>query len=265
MISIRRRVHQPPEGAHAGGRPLYAIGDIHGCYDLLHALLGEIARDAAERHLGTTPMLILCGDYVDRGPASARVLAALAWLARSSAIEARLLEGNHEAVLRMFIDRPAEHAKWLAFGGRQTLESYGVAVPETVESESTLAELRDALLDVMPVSHHLLLQRLELMVQAGDYTFVHAGVRPGVALNKQARDDLLWIRQEFLDHPRPATSVIVHGHTWLDDQPTILPHRIGIDTGAYDTGVLTGLRIANDAIDVIQAVRDGVTKVQRWN
>ena len=265
MISFRRQVHRPPEGAHIGRRPLYAIGDVHGCYDLLHALLGQIARDAKERYSGTTPMLVLCGDYVDRGPESARVLAALAWLARASAVEARLLEGNHEAMLRMFIDCPGKHAKWLAFGGRQTLESYGVAVPETVETESTLAELRDALLDVMPVSHHSLLQRLESMVQVGDYTFVHAGVRPGVPLKQQTHDDLLWIREEFLDHPRPATSVIVHGHTWLDNRPTIMPHRIGIDTGAYETGVLTGLRIANDAIETIQAVRDQVIGVQCSN
>lgn len=255
MISLRRAFHDPPGGARAGKQPLYAIGDVHGCYDLLHALLGEIGRDAAERHAHATPMLILCGDYVDRGPASSKVLAALAWLARSSAIEARLLEGNHEAVLRMFIEHPEEHAKWLAFGGRQTLESYGVAVPDIVESRATLTDLRDALLDVMPASHHLLLQRLEPMVQAGDYTFVHAGVRPGVPLKKQTHDDLLWIREEFLEHPRPATSVIVHGHTWLDDQPVMLPHRIGIDTGAYETGVLTGLRIVDDAIEVIQAVR----------
>lgn len=263
MISFRRRVHEPPNGARAGRRPLYAIGDVHGCYDLLHSLLGEIARDAAERHPGVAPMLVLCGDYVDRGPDSSKVLAALAWLARSSAVEARLLEGNHDALLRMFIEHPTEHAKWLTFGGRQTLESYGVAVPDVVETEWILTELRDALLDAMPVSHHLLLRRLESMVQAGDYAFVHAGVRPGVPLSKQAHDDLLWIRAEFLDHPRPATSIIVHGHTWLDDQPTILPQRLGIDTGAYATGVLTGLRIADDAVEVIQAVRDGATPDHR--
>ncbi len=254
MISIRRAIHRPPEGARAGGRPLYAIGDVHGCYDLLHVLLREIGRDAAERHPGVTPMLVLCGDYVDRGPASAKVLAALAWLKRSSAIEARLLDGNHELMVRMFIDRPADHANWLAVDGRRTLESYGVVVPEVTETESVLTKMRDALLDLMPASHHLLLQRLEPMVQVSDYTFVHAGVRPGVPLKRQTYDDLLWIRKDFLDHPRPAASVIVHGHTWLDDQPKILPHRIGIDTGAYETGVLTGLRIADDAIEVIQAV-----------
>ena len=256
MIALRREIHDPPGGARAGGRPLYAIGDVHGCYDLLHALLGEIGRDAAERCPGATPMLVLCGDYIDRGPASSKVLAALAWLVRSRAVEARLLEGNHEAMFRMFLDNPADHGEWLGFGGRRTLESYGVAVPEAVKTNATLTGLRDALLDVMPASHHMLLQRLEPMIEAGSYAFVHAGVMPGVALNKQAREDLLWIREEFLDHPRPSASVIVHGHTWFDDHPTILPHRIGIDTGAYETGVLTALRIADDAIEVIQAVKN---------
>jgi serine/threonine protein phosphatase 1 len=254
MIAIQRQIHDPPSGARAGGRPLYAIGDIHGCYDLLLALLREIGRDAAERHPGTMPMLVLCGDYIDRGPASSQVLAALAWLTRSSAIEARALEGNHEAMFRLFLENPAEHGDWLVFGGHETLESYGIVAPDGLEDAETLTELRDALLDVMPASHHVLLNRLELMVQAGDYAFVHAGVRPGVPLEKQTRRDLLWIRDEFFDHSRPASSVIIHGHTWIDDQPRLLPHRMGIDTGAYQTGVLTGLRIADDAIEVIQAM-----------
>jgi serine/threonine protein phosphatase 1 len=254
MITLRRESHDPPSVARIGDRPVYAIGDVHGCYDLLHMLLAEIGRDAAERHSGIVPILILCGDYIDRGPASSKVLAALAWLARSSAIEARMLEGNHEAFLRMFLDDPQEHVRWLDFGGRQTLTSYGIVVPDIVESPATLLSLRDALLDVMPASHHLLLKRLETLIEVGSYAFVHAGVMPGVPLNKQVREDLLWIRGEFLDHPNPSSSIIVHGHTWLDDHPTVLPHRIGIDTGAYETGVLTGLRIANDEIEIIQAV-----------
>ena len=82
----------------------------------------------------------------------------------------------------------------------------------------------------MPSSHHLLLQLLEPTVEVSDFAFVHAGVRPGVPLKKQVHDDLFWIREEFLDHPRPATSIIVHGHTWVKDQPASLPQRLGIDT-----------------------------------
>lgn len=255
MIAVRRDVHVVAAGARAGDRPLYAIGDVHGCYDLLRALLDAIRRDAAERHPGATPTLVMCGDYIDRGPASAQVLAALVWLARSDAIDVRMLEGNHEAMLRQFLDQPAEHDHWLEFGGVDTLRSYGIEVPPARDARLRVA-LRDALLDVMPTSHHALLQRLELVVERGDYAFVHAGVAPGVALRAQRRDDLLWIRDAFLDHPKPSASIIVHGHTWYDANPTVLPHRIGIDTGAYETGVLTGVRIADDAIEIFQAVRE---------
>lgn len=256
-VELRRQEHAPAPGARTGGRPLYAIGDVHGCYDLFRALLEAIAQDAADRHPGELPLLVLCGDYVDRGPDSAKVLAALAWLMRSSAIEARALEGNHESILRQFLLDPADHAPWLGFGGRETLASYGIAVAEEIDGPAALVGLRDALLDAMPASHHLLLERLETMVEVGDYVFVHAGVMPGVPLARQRADDLLWIREPFLDHPRPlaAPTVVVHGHTWDDEQATVLPHRLGIDTGAYATGVLTGLRIADDAIEVIQAVR----------
>lgn len=255
MITIRRSTHAPPPNARAGGRALYAIGDVHGCYNLLQALLAEIMRDAVG--LNGTPLLIFCGDYVDRGPDSAKVLAALAWLLRSPAVSVRLLEGNHESVLRLFLEDPEDSGQWLDFGGRETLLSYGVDVPDAIVPGETLIHLRDALLDAMPVSHHALLQQLEVSVRVGDYVFVHAGVRPGVPLERQKREDLLWIRGGFLDHPRPAAQPIVHGHTWTDDQPVILPHRIGIDTGAYETGVLTALRIGDDALEVIQAVREG--------
>jgi serine/threonine protein phosphatase 1 len=256
MISLKRRTHRLPRNTDFGGRPLYAVGDVHGCYDLLHALLGEISFDSAQRYPAETPLLILCGDYIDRGPASSKVLAALVWLTRSSAINTRLLEGNHEAVFRQFLENPEDFAKWLAFGGRETIESYGVSVPEAAEDGAVLTALRDNLLDVMPVSHHDLFRRFEKIVEVGEYAFVHAGVMPGVPLKSQSDDDLLWIRGEFLEHPRPSTSIIVHGHTWFDEQPDILPHRIGIDTGAYETGVLTGMHFMGDAVEVIQAVRE---------
>ena len=258
MIGFRRERHVPASGVRSGPQPLYAIGDVHGRYDLLHALLAEVNRDAAERYPGVTPLLILCGDYVDRGPASAEVLAALTWLLRSTAVEARLLEGNHEAMLRDFLEQPVRHGRWLAVGGAATLRSYGVALPDPPELDdpATLTALRDSLLDVMPTSHYHLLHRLELLVEVGDYAFVHAGIVPGVALHAQNRDDLLWIREEFLDHPKPAASVIVHGHTWTGDRPTLLPHRIGIDTGAYKTGVLTALHLCDNRAEIIQAVDD---------
>jgi serine/threonine protein phosphatase 1 len=253
VISIRRETYNLPRpAARAGEKLLYAIGDIHGCYDLLHALLGAIGRDAAERYPGVTPTLVLCGDYVDRGPDSAKVLTALTWLMRSSAVELYLLEGNHEAMLLGFLDNPTEYGKWLSVDGFRTLQSYGIEVSDKRDA-ATLKALRNSLLDAMPISHRQLLHDLRLIVEVGDYAFVHAGVMPGVPLRAQSRNALLWIGAEFLEHPNPATSVIVHGHTWVDEHPTLLPHRIGIDTGAYKTDVLTGIRIGNDFIEVIQA------------
>jgi serine/threonine protein phosphatase 1 len=258
LITLRHERHAASAGARAGDRPLYAIGDVHGCYDHLHALLAWVARDAAERSPGVAPVLVLLGDYVDRGPDSAKVLAALAWLARSSAITARLLEGNHEAMFRLFMERPAAHGQWLRYGGSETLRSYGIAPPEEEERDAAaLTALRDRLFDVMPVAHLRLLERLEPMVRVGDYTFVHAGVRPGVSLRAQQRDDLLWIRDDFLEHPRPAETIVVHGHTWASERPVLLPHRIGLDTGAYETGVLSALRIDRDGLAVVQAVAAG--------
>jgi serine/threonine protein phosphatase 1 len=256
MITFRRETHVASNGAQGGAQPIYAIGDVHGRYDLLRALLGEIGRDAAERHPGVRPMLVLCGDYVDRGPRSAEVLAALAWLQRSTAVEARLLEGNHEEMLLGFLEHPADYGRWLSVEGKVTVRSYGVFLPEhsDYEKPAFLISVRDSLLDVMPISHYHLLQNLELYVEAGDYAFVHAGVAPGVPLASQKRDDLLWIRDKFLDHPQPATSIIVHGHTWTDDRAQVLPHRIGIDTGAYETGVLTALHIAGNSLKIIQAI-----------
>ncbi|MBY9064395.1 serine/threonine protein phosphatase [Sphingomonas yunnanensis] len=256
---MRHERHAAPAGARPGDRPLYAIGDIHGCYDHLHALLAWVARDAGERSPGVAPVLVLLGDYVDRGPDSAKVLAALAWLARSSAITARLLEGNHEAMFRLFMERPAMHGQWLRYGGSETLRSYGVAPPEHEEEADggVLTALRDRLFDAMPVAHYRLLERLEPMVRVGDYTFVHAGVRPGVSLRAQERDDLLWIRDEFLDHPRPAETIVVHGHTWANERAVLLPYRIGLDTGAYETGVLSALRIDAEGLAIVQAVAAG--------
>ena len=91
------------------------------------------------------------------------------------------------------------------------------------------------------------------MVGVGDYAFVHAGVRPGVALARQTEKDLLWIREDFLDAEAPHDRIIVHGHTWESDQPQICPNRIGIDTGAYETGVLTALRLEDDGLSILTA------------
>jgi serine/threonine protein phosphatase 1 len=234
------------------GELIYAVGDVHGRYDLFKQLTGLIVEDWTARAGNRRPVVIFCGDYVDRGPNSAAVVEALIWLQQRSDIQACFLKGNHEAALMRFLDNPSDCGGWLRFGGVETLRSYGVAPPSPDDPGSCL-RARDLLLQHMPSSHLRFLERLELMLVIGDYAFVHAGVQPGVDLRDQREDDLLWIRQDFLSDEGPFEKIIVHGHSWTDDKPRILPHRIGLDTGAYATGVLTAVRLDSDEIAVIQA------------
>lgn len=237
------------------GQLVYAIGDIHGRYDLLKDLLARIAEDCEGRANGRRPILIFCGDYIDRGPDSSKVLSAIVWLKRHSAFEVHVLKGNHEAAFLSFLADPRDGIDWLDFGGGETLFSYGVTPPAEPLVGTTLRRARDDLLDRMPVAHLRLLESLELMVSLGDYAFVHAGVRPGVGLADQVENDLLWIREPFLTSGHSFGKVVVHGHSWKSDRPAIHDNRIGIDTGAYQTGVLTALRIQDGAIAPLQVTR----------
>lgn len=235
------------------GELIYAIGDIHGCYDQLRRLLMQIASDAEVHAKGRTATLIFCGDYVDRGPGSRQVLEALCWLKRRRSFHLHFLKGNHEEVMLDYISAPAQTTAWLRFGGAETLRSYGVMPPAPDAAPTAHLAARDDLLERLPVAHLRFLEDLELMIGVGDYAFVHAGVRPGVALARQAERDLLWIREGFLDTDAPHDRIIVHGHTWESDEPEVRPHRIGIDTGAYETGVLTALRIEDDRMTSLSA------------
>jgi serine/threonine protein phosphatase 1 len=230
------------------GQLIYAIGDIHGCYDQLRRLLTQIASDAENYANGRTTTLVFCGDYVDRGPASRQVLDALCWLKRRRPFQLQFLKGNHEQVMLNYIAAPARTTAWLRFGGSETLESYGVTPPDPDDAAEAHFAARDDLLERLPVAHLRFLENLELMVGVGDYAFVHAGVRPGVALAKQVEEDLLWIREDFIESEESHDRIIVHGHTWESKEPQARPHRIGIDTGAYETGVLTALRIEDDSV-----------------
>jgi serine/threonine protein phosphatase 1 len=235
---------------------IYVVGDLHGRYDLMKAALAGIVQDQAEAARGRLPMLIFLGDYVDRGPDSAKVLQALVWLRRRGAFALRLLKGNHEQGLLAFLEDPARGGAWLEYGGAQTLAAYGVDPPGAADGPESAARARDALLDQMPASHLQLLGDLELMAVVGDYGFVHAGVRPDRPLAAQTEADLLWIREGFLDAPGPFDRIIVHGHTWLGETPQVLEHRIGLDTGAYATGTLTVARLDEGAMQLFQ-VREG--------
>ena len=207
------------------GLRLYAIGDIHGRADLLDTLLTKIDDDCKG---ADAARLVFLGDYVDRGPDSAGVIERLLRV-KADRPDSIFLKGNHEAVLLDFLNDPKGFDHWLDWGGYETLESYGVG---NGLGKTSLA-LAEALLDALPDPHHEFLKSLPLTHQAGDYFFVHAGVRPGVPIEEQAEEDLIWIRKRFhnaASHERPD-QVVVHGH-----QPIKAPHdygwRINLDSGA---------------------------------
>lgn len=226
---------QAPDGAL-----VYAVGDIHGQLRLLDRLLEEIEADAA-RSDAERRVLVFIGDYVDRGPDSARVIERLV-SGLPDGYEARFLMGNHEDILLQVLDNPGVLELWLVNGGAATLASYGVEAPGPGSGVRAFTMCRDAFARALPPTHLAFFERLEFMVTLGDYVFVHAGIRPGTPLEKQVQRDLLWIRHDFLYSEEDFGVVVVHGHT-PGPLPVERPNRIGIDTGAVVYGRLTALRL----------------------
>lgn len=224
------------------GHAVYAIGDIHGRIDLLDALLDRIAADAARHAADEKRTLVFLGDYIDRGTASRGVVDRLLSDPLPGFDTVRLL-GNHEEALLDFVDGRAGAMDWLGYGGLETLMSYGVPLRALPNDPDRVIELRSALVAALPPEHLAFYRSCALSHVAGDYVFVHAGVRPGVPFAGQHRADLLWIRDEFLRVREPLPGkVVVHGHT-ICDLPQDRGHRINIDTGAFVSGRLTGLAL----------------------
>lgn len=231
------------------GRRIYAIGDVHGRLDLLRALIAAI--DTEQKDAGTArPTLVLLGDYVDRGPDSRGVVETLIE-DPLPAFECVHLRGNHEDSFLRFLDDIAVGPSWLYYGGAETLASYGIAASRDEDDPVQLAALQVAFAAALPDSHRAFMRGLEPCRAIGGYLFVHAGVRPGVPLAEQSIDDLLWIRGEFLRSAEDHGHVVVHGHT-IDRKPQVRRNRIGIDTGAFATGVLTCLVLEGDRYRLIQ-------------
>lgn len=218
------------------GLTLYAIGDVHGRADLLSVLFDRID---VERAGGAAQNMIhvFLGDYVDRGPYSREVLDLL--IERGSRFPSVFLKGNHESYLLEFLENPEIFADWRLYGGLDTALSYGLA-PSLVPDKKERDLLAKSLNRALPEGHHQFLRDLQLSFTCGDFFFVHAGVRPGIPLDKQHEKDLLWIREDFLLCEGPYEKLIVHGHTPVM-VPDIRSNRINIDTGAYATGRLTCL------------------------
>jgi serine/threonine protein phosphatase 1 len=218
------------------GRRLYCIGDIHGRLDLLEELQQMIREDSAG-YRGSKGVVYL-GDYIDRGSQSKQVLDLLINQPLAGFDVVNLL-GNHEQTMLDFLENPRAAAAWLNFGGQATLMSYG-AGPGRVQMARQVEVLSNELEAKLPQSHLEFLASCRLMHIEGSYCFVHAGIRPGVGLEDQTPEDLMWIRDEFIRSRQDHGHIVVHGHS-ITEEVEWMPNRIGIDTGAYYSGLLTAL------------------------
>ena len=179
---------------------IYAVGDIHGRADLLSEIIARIDDDIRRRPIAHTIEVYL-GDYVDRGPHSSTVLDLLA--VRLVANRAVCLRGNHEAVMEGFLQDPGILEYWLPLGGMQTLASYGIELHDDAEKA---LDLHRRFLDAFPREHELVMRCLRNQFSCGDFLFVHAGIRPDVPIEQQDVNDLIWIRDEFLElNAKPRT------------------------------------------------------------
>ena len=235
-----------------GDRLVYAIGDVHGRLDLLEPLVRQIADDTLARKPAKRPMLVFVGDYIDRGLQSKTVIDYIIGLREQAGFEVRTLKGNHEEAMMNFLADAKQGAEWVEYGGAQTLLSYGVAPPKMSSDAAEWERAREDLGRLAPPEHLAFLSKLELIMVVGDYAFVHAGLRPGVSIQDQDEHDLMWIRDLFLNERRPFEKVVVHGHT-PEEAPFVGACRIGIDTGAYATGVLTAVCLSGEEQVFLQA------------
>jgi serine/threonine protein phosphatase 1 len=239
MFGLGSKQHWPSGPA---GQIAYVVGDIHGRLDLLDQLLERIHRDI-DAHRPEKALIVFLGDLVDRGPESARVVERLRNYRREGVRPVFLLGNHEEVLLRIAAGEAALIPSWLRFGGAQCLKSYG-GDPLEIATKGDEAAV-EAIGGVLPREHLDFLRSFADTCRFGDYLFVHAGIRPGVALEQQTQLDLRWIREPFLADDTDHGFVVVHGHT-IRPEIEERPNRIGIDTGAFASGRLTCLALQDD-------------------
>ena len=232
---------------------IYAIGDVHGCYDLLQQLEAQIVADA-EGAPGDK-LIVMLGDLIDRGPASAQVIDHV--LARPPAgFERICLKGNHEAMMLAFIRDPRRGAVWLDNGGRETLLSYGLH-SDTLLRGVAPRVLENLIASHIPDEHIEFLERLPVLLDTPEAIFVHAGLRPGVRLEAQDDDELIWFRDNYENDYAEFGRPVVHGHT-PRIEALVAPYRIAIDTGAYVNGQLTAVRLMPGEAPMLFSARNSI-------
>jgi len=226
----------------------YVVGDIHGCYSELCELLSMIEADA--RTLGPeAKKIVFLGDLMDRGPQSMEVIEHLANFNPDYA-DPIFLMGNHEEVfLNVLSGSEGALRAWFEFGGRECVRSYGVQ--NLGEIHMNPDKLLFRIQEKIPQKHIDFIQSFQDMYQFGGYLCVHAGIKPRVEINKQTSKDLRWIRGEFMKYTKPHPLIIVHGHT-IVESVELLPNRIAVDTGAYEGGPLTAVRLGQDGVHFLQ-------------
>ena len=231
--------------------PLYAIGDIHGQKTMLDQALDLIHADG-----GADASIVFLGDYTDRGPDSRAVIETLV-AGLDAGRDWRFIKGNHDRFFTRFVREGREHdprvksgISWLnpRLGGTSTLNSYGVvgaaeftrsdadgleylATWQGDTTQNDLSALVSAAQMAVPEAHLQFLEDLPLWHETEDLLFVHAGLRPGVHLHDQDVEDLLWIRDGFLESDQDFVKLLVHGHTALD-APQHHRNRVNLDGGA---------------------------------
>jgi len=229
---------------------LYAIGDVHGCFDQLLKLEAAIVADAAS--IAGEKWIVMLGDYVDRGPAVPAVLDHLLGPPPPGFRRFALL-GNHEKLLLDFLDNPPAHPEWLEWGGIETSQGYGMRPDPAQRWRRNPFPFAAELAERIPATHQQLMRELPICLSLPGLLLVHAGMRPGVPLVSQSEEDLIWIRGPFLRGSFPAELTIVHGHTPVD-AVELNPGRVDIDTGCFFSGVLSGLRLLPDkSMKLLQA------------
>jgi len=218
---------------------IYAVGDIHGCVNQLQRLQDIILANGDS--IPGEKLIIMLGDYTDRGPDSAATLDFL--MAPLPEDFRRIcLAGNHDEMMLAHAENP-QFAEWLDFGGLETLQSYGIAAD--IYRAASLRQRMALISSHIPEVHLDFLANLPVVISAPGVVFSHAGIRPDMPLASQDDADLMWPAHDFEASAYEGLPLVVHGHTPFPS-PVVQPHRICVDTGCFATGVLTAVRLQQD-------------------